>query len=53
MGEQFDGRPAYIDFLQPIHYDWLIFRNLTIKDSLLSDGQMAREMVDLVSEKGI
>ncbi|KAF8577532.1 GroES-like protein [Ramaria rubella] len=37
----------------PIHYNHLIFRNLTIKGSLLSDAQMAKEMVDLVAEKGI
>ncbi|KAF8589806.1 GroES-like protein [Ramaria rubella] len=37
----------------PIHYNHLIFRNLTIKGSVLSDAQTAKEMVDLVSEKGI
>lgn len=37
----------------PIHYNQLIFRDLTIKGSLLSDPDLAREMVNLVAEKGI
>ncbi|KIJ48255.1 hypothetical protein M422DRAFT_162844, partial [Sphaerobolus stellatus SS14] len=37
----------------PIHYDYLIFRNLTIKGSLLTDPETLREMVELVAEKGL
>ncbi|KIJ23322.1 hypothetical protein M422DRAFT_39670 [Sphaerobolus stellatus SS14] len=37
----------------PIHYSHLIFRNLTIKGSLLTDPETLKEMVTLVAEKGI
>ncbi|KIJ35816.1 hypothetical protein M422DRAFT_61229 [Sphaerobolus stellatus SS14] len=37
----------------PIHYTHLIFRNITIKGSLLSDAEGIREMVQLVADKGI
>jgi len=37
----------------PVHYNYLIFRNITIKGSLLGDSQSTKEMVDLVAEKGI
>jgi len=37
----------------PVHYNHLIFRNITIMGSLLGDAQTTKEMVDLVAAKGI
>jgi len=37
----------------PVHYNHLIFRNITIVGSLLGDAQTTKEMVDLVAAKGI
>lgn len=39
--------------MQPIHYNYLVFKNITIKGSLLSDTTLAQEMVNLVAEKGM
>jgi len=37
----------------PIHSSQLVFRNITVKGSLLSDAAVIQEMVDMVAEKGI
>ncbi|PWZ01812.1 GroES-like protein [Testicularia cyperi] len=37
----------------PIHYNHFIFRDITVKGSLLGDPATTKEMCDLVAEKGI
>jgi hypothetical protein len=41
-----------LTILQPVHYNHLIFRNLTIKGSLLGTAENTKEMVDFVAAKG-
>lgn len=39
-------------FFQPVHTNHIIFRDITVKGTFMSDTASVKEMVDLVAEKG-
>lgn len=51
--KQVDSDPNPCPHRHALSIRQLIFRNLTIKGSLLGDAKIAKELVDLVSEKGV